>query len=188
MLTRGDYWGFLIGTILYQIHSILDGCDGEIARSKNLQSERGQRLDNWCDHAGNFLMALCLGIGLCRGEEASNVWGRFYLIEGCLTAFLLMVNEALLVALARDVQSTPHPLDEALYPRHREMMQKSGILFLGEKVNWWLVQITKRDVALFAFLVLALIGQAQWILHLLAAFALISLTLASSARIRRARR
>jgi hypothetical protein len=28
------------------------------------------------------------------------------------------------------------------------------------------VQLTKRDVAIFAFLILALLDQAQWILHL----------------------
>jgi len=31
---------------------------------------------------------------------------------------------------------------------------------------WWLFQLTKRDMAIFFFLVLALLNLATWILHL----------------------
>jgi hypothetical protein len=31
-LVRGDYAGFVLGTALFQIYNIFDGCDGEIAR------------------------------------------------------------------------------------------------------------------------------------------------------------
>ena len=37
-LVRGDYTGFLVGTALFQLINILDGCDGEIARAKYLDS------------------------------------------------------------------------------------------------------------------------------------------------------
>jgi phosphatidylglycerophosphate synthase len=184
VLTRGSYWAFVIGTILYQIYSALDGCDGEIARAKYLESERGRQLDNWCDHAGNLLMVICSGIGLSRNHAIPDWWRTFYFVEGIVTAILLGVNEALLVALGSEA-ATKNPLEAALYPRHREMIRDSGILFLGEKFSWWLVQLTKRDVALFAFVILAIIARPQWILHLLSAFALISLTLAGKALIRR---
>ncbi len=173
-LARGSYWGFVIGTILYQVHSILDGCDGEIARAKNLQSERGERIDNWCDHAATFLLAVCLGIGL----------SGFYIVEGIAAAVMLVANELM---LAGNNQEGTSAIDETLYPRHREMMRKSGISFLGEPTIRWLVQLTKRDVAIFVFLLLAIAGAPQWILHLLCVFAVISLTLASKARFSRAR-
>src|ERR1700758_2132581 len=44
-LLRGDYAGFVIGCATFQIYSILDGCDGEIARAKNLVSRFGEKLD-----------------------------------------------------------------------------------------------------------------------------------------------
>jgi 1L-myo-inositol 1-phosphate cytidylyltransferase / CDP-L-myo-inositol myo-inositolphosphotransferase len=185
-LTRGGYWGFVVGTILYQIHSILDGCDGEIARAKNLQSERGERIDNWCDHAGTFLMVICLGIGMFGNYAISGWWRTFYLVEGIATAILLAVNEIMLAGFDSQVDEAS-VLRSTLYPRHREMMRRSGIQFLGERVGSVLVQITKRDVSLFAFMLLAIIGWPQGILHLLCIFAVISLALASKTRFTRAR-
>jgi phosphatidylglycerophosphate synthase len=187
IMTRGDYWGFVIGTILYQIHSILDGCDGEIARAKNLQSERGRRIDNWCDHAGTFLMVICLGIGMFRNHAISDSWRTFYLVEGFATAILLAANEIMLAGFSGEDEAESSAFDTALYPRHREMIRRSGIPFLGESVSSLLVQMTKRDVSLFAFMFLAILGCPQWILHLLCVFAVISLALASKTRFIRSR-
>lgn len=186
-LARGTYWGFVIGTILYQIHSILDGCDGEIARAKNLQSDRGECIDNWCDHAGTFVMVICLGIGMFRNHTISDSGKMLYLVEGFTTAILLGANEIVLAGFNGKDEAESSALDSALYPRHREMIRRSGISFLGERVSWLLVQMTKRDISLFAFMLLAIIGWPQWILHLLCIFAVISLALASKARFVRAR-
>jgi phosphatidylglycerophosphate synthase len=49
-----------LGAILYLISTILDGCDGEVARLKYLESAKGARLDLACDIIG--LVALFLGI------------------------------------------------------------------------------------------------------------------------------
>jgi CDP-L-myo-inositol myo-inositolphosphotransferase len=50
--------------VLFQIFSILDGCDGEIARAKFMESERGRRLDDLFDVLSNILLVLGLGFGL----------------------------------------------------------------------------------------------------------------------------
>jgi phosphatidylglycerophosphate synthase len=182
-MTGGNYWGFVVGTILYQIHSILDGCDGEIARAKNLESQRGKQIDNWCDHAATFLMTICLGIGLFRNDALPDSWRTFYLVEGFAAAALLAANEIMLAGFdsEQEIESS------ALYPRHREMMRRAGIPFFGETLSWWLVQITKRDVSLLAFMLLAIVGWPQWILHLCCIFGVVSLTIASKARFIRAR-
>ena len=46
------------------------------------------------------------------------------------------------------------------------MIGHSGLLDLGERFVWWLFQLTKRDVAIFFFLVLALLNLSTWIIHL----------------------
>lgn len=46
------------------------------------------------------------------------------------------------------------------------MIGHSGLLDLGERFVWWLFQLTKRDIAIFVFLLLALLNLAPWILHL----------------------
>ena len=64
------------------------------------------------------------------------------------------------------------------------MIGHSGLLNLGERFVWWLFQLTKRDMALVVFLMLALLGLSQWILHLWVTVAGVSLVLSASALVR----
>jgi hypothetical protein len=151
---RGDYVSVVIGAAVFQVFSILDGCDGEIARAKNLESRFGERLDQFCDFLASLLYVLALGLGLHRSSE------------GIVCAVLITANEWFLRAGKSEV-SVPSPrLHESLYARHRGMIGHSGLLNLGERFVWWLFQLTKRDMAVFLFLVLASLGLAEWILHL----------------------
>ena len=93
------------------------------------------------------------------------------------------MNEFYLVSREpRVVEDKPEPLGGAIYPRHRELVERSGMLVLGEKFASWLIQLTKRDVAMLFFVFLAAIGQPAWILHLLAAVTVTSLVLAWRSR------
>src|SRR4029077_1770847 len=62
-LVRGTYAGFVIGAVLFNAHSILDGCDGEIARAKYLDSEKGPGVDAFGDLIALLLFSLGLGFG-----------------------------------------------------------------------------------------------------------------------------
>jgi phosphatidylglycerophosphate synthase len=64
---RGGYWNLLVGTMLLQTQSILDGCDGEIARLKYLQSRAGEWFDQIADDALNMAFLLSVGAALARG-------------------------------------------------------------------------------------------------------------------------
>jgi len=179
-LRRGDYLGFVSGAALFQIYSIVDGCDGEIARAKYLESDRGRRFDTLCDVLGSVVFAIGLGLGLYRVN--SHNW--LYMGEGTFCALIIAANELLLRNPKIEADFTPSMLTETLYPRHRALIQRSGLLFLGEKVVWSLFQLTKRDVAIFLFLLLAIAGRPQWILHLWIAVSTVSLLLAVIARLR----
>jgi phosphatidylglycerophosphate synthase len=176
-LARGDYASMLAGLLLFQIYSILDGCDGEIARAKYLESERGRQLDDWCDILGNVLLVVSLGYGLSGQTKGQS----FYLFEGIIVAILITMNELLLLLPPAQIA---HKSDSALYPRHQAMIAGSGLLFFGERFVWWLIQLTKRDVALIAFLVLAIANRPGWILHLLGVVAATSSLLALKSRLR----
>src|SRR5207237_7417513 len=105
-LVRGDYLSVVIGAAIFQVFSVLDGCDGEIARAKNLESRFGEHLDNFCDFLASLLYVLALGLGLHRSAE------------GILCAALITANESLLRGgqiLMRDTLSALH---SAFYPRH----------------------------------------------------------------------
>ncbi len=170
-LVRGNYIGIVTGAALFQVYSILDGCDGEIARAKNLESKFGAQLDYFCDHMASILFVVALGIGLGR------------LSEGIICAVLIAANECIL-AFVGDVTNAPNEFGDTLYSRHRSLVTRSGILHLGQRFVSLIFQLTKRDVAILFFLLLALAGQAVWILHFWLAVAAISSILAAIAFLR----
>src|SRR5439155_27278941 len=53
----------LVGALLFLAHSILDGCDGELARLKFLESRRGAILDYWGDNLVHAAVFSCMAIG-----------------------------------------------------------------------------------------------------------------------------
>lgn len=175
-LVHGDYISVILGLCFFQLYSILDGCDGEIARAKYLESPRGRQLDTWCDVAGSLLLVTGLGYGLARANS-------FYFIEGICVALLVVTNELLLLfpSGSRPISAKS---DSALYPRHERMFEASGLPFLRRDFAVWAIQLTKRDVAILAFLLFAIFHQSPWILHLFGAIAAVSALLALKSRFR----
>ena len=171
-LVRGNYVSLVIGAAIFQAFSILDGCDGEIARAKNLESKFGERLDYFCDFTASLLYVVALGVGLHRSSE------------GILCAVLITANELLLRAGRSKISVPSSEWHESFYARHHGMIGHSGLLNFGERFVWWLFQLTKRDMALLVFVVLALLGLANWILHLWTIVAGASLILNAIAIIR----
>jgi phosphatidylglycerophosphate synthase len=167
-LVRGDYTGFLAGTALFQLINILDGCDGEIARAKYLDSERGRRLDAFCDFVANLIFVLCLGIGLFRQPSVSANIRFVYLLESLITFFIMLggVGRYLMPLLARDTKRVVSRRQEDFNLAER---------FFGRALPAFIFQITQRDVIYFVFLLLAIAGRASWILQIFFAFSVITL-------------
>jgi CDP-L-myo-inositol myo-inositolphosphotransferase len=171
---RGNYLSVVIGAAIFQVFSILDGCDGEIARAKNLESKFGERLDNLCDFLGSLVYVLALGSGL------------HHFNEGVVCALLITANELLLRWGIAPKRVASEDFHESFYARHHGMIGHSGLLDLSERFVWWLFQLTKRDVAVFFFLVLALLNLSTWILHLWTIVAGMSLLISVIATVRAA--
>jgi hypothetical protein len=167
-LVRDHYAGTVIGAAIFQIYSILDGCDGEIARAKNLESKFGEQLDYACDFLASLLFLIALGFGLHRP------------VEGIICAIVVAANEWLLRIGKRGTPATSDAPDAAYYPRHREMIERSGLHSLGPLIRW-IAQLTRRDVVTLLFLLLAIVDLARWILHLWTAFAAGSLVFSAVA-------
>ena len=53
----------LTGALLFLLHSILDGCDGELARLKFLESRWGGILDFWGDNVVHGAVFACIAVG-----------------------------------------------------------------------------------------------------------------------------
>lgn len=61
----------LIGALLFLTHSILDGCDGELARLKFMESPHGAILDFWGDNVVHVGVFACMAAGLSFAQEAT---------------------------------------------------------------------------------------------------------------------
>lgn len=56
----------VVGGALFLLHSILDGCDGELARLKFQESRWGGALDFWGDNVVHMAVFGAMGLGLAR--------------------------------------------------------------------------------------------------------------------------
>lgn len=183
LLVRGDYVSVLLGAVLFYGFSILDGCDGEIARAKYLDSRAGARLDFVIDTIANVLFVISLGAGL------NAMWREQHLLlEGIVTGALIVASEVMMtVGASNPEQHQTEARHSGIYARHTQMLGHSGALAFAEGAVRLIVQLTKRDVAWLAFVLLAALNEPQWILHLSCAVAAVTCTLAALAIIRRPR-
>ena len=173
LLMRGDYLGFVAGAALFNVHSILDGCDGEIARAKYLDSETGPGVDAFGDLIALLLFSIGLGFGLFRGAQQHAVSQWVFLIEGVLTFVFIalrLVPDHALDLLRRGPAAVA-------YSKNDDRLRRSGGRFFGDRFTSWAFELTKRDVVFLAFLIAAALGLARWILHLLFVYALVTLIL-----------
>lgn len=186
-LARGNYLGFAVGAVFFQLHSALDGCDGEVARLKYLQTSRGAKLDEVCDRISSLLYALGLGLGLDR--QFGGTLGSAYLIESIVALAVIGIGETILTArpFAATIGNDSRASDYAGRFEHNFnrgdqlklwVIRHSRMLAISEGFTSFFSHMTKRDVFQFGFLVIALCGKPSWILHIMAGAAAIILLLA----------
>ena len=86
----GGYWHTVIGASLSVWASILDGCDGEVARLKLQSSAFGCWLDTICDYLYYIFLYAGMVIGLTRSWHAHRFlyWGGA-LLFGAMVTFLV---------------------------------------------------------------------------------------------------
>ncbi len=74
LLSIGQYATGLMGGILIQVASILDGCDGEIARLKRIGTARGAWLDTVLDRYGDLAIVVAITLAHSRLHPGSLTW------------------------------------------------------------------------------------------------------------------
>jgi phosphatidylglycerophosphate synthase len=90
----GGYWNMLVGAILSLAASILDGCDGEVARIKLQSSDFGCWLDSVCDYLYYGFMFAGMAVGFARhtGDRSYLMWGGALLFGAVFTVILAMIG------------------------------------------------------------------------------------------------
>lgn len=123
---RGGYWNMLVGAGLSVCASVFDGCDGEVARLKLLESEFGCWLETICDYLYYLFIFAGMAIGLMRtsGNRMYLAWGSLLLL-GAILSFLI-------TGLGRHRLSNGRPEQYLeIWQAKAEHSRSNPILYLG---------------------------------------------------------
>jgi 1L-myo-inositol 1-phosphate cytidylyltransferase / CDP-L-myo-inositol myo-inositolphosphotransferase len=141
----------LVGALLFLAHSILDGCDGELARLKFLESRRGAVLDFWGDNIVHVAVFSAIAVGWA--VRAASGWP---LVLGAIAVASTLGTAALMFRrFAEDrvaIGTWAARLIGAL--SHRDFIYVVVLLSAFGRAHWFLVAAA---VGTPAFLALALV-------------------------------
>jgi len=158
----GGYWYTLLGAFLCLWASILDGCDGEVARLKLLESAFGCWLETICDYLSYLFLFVGMTIGLWRssGSKSYLVFGGL-LLFGAIATFLATAWE-------RHRLAGEHPEQLLkIWQGHAESRPSNPFLYCGRHLEF----IIRRCFFPYALLFFALfnIMNVAFVLSALAA-------------------
>jgi phosphatidylglycerophosphate synthase len=154
-LALGGYWNMLTGAVLSWFSSVLDGCDGEVARLKLQESAFGCWLETICDNLYYLFIFSGLTIGLVRssGNRSYLIWGGL-LLSGATMSFLM-------TGLQRHQMTNGQP-ERYLQEWHKKADSRSSnpLLYLGRQTEF----IIRRCFLPYVILFFALCGVMNWFL------------------------
>jgi phosphatidylglycerophosphate synthase len=142
-----------IGALLFLAHSILDGCDGELARLKFLESRAGAVLDFWGDNLVHVAVFGCMAVGWAM--DAGSAWplvlGGVTVVSALATA--TVASRRFIGGETTQAASPAARLAEAL--SHRDFIYFIVALSLFGKAHWFLPIAAVGTPAFLLFLFLA---------------------------------
>ena len=147
-----DPWVQFAGALLFLTHSILDGCDGELARLKFLESTSGALLDFWGDNLVHVAVFLSMAIGWSR--DVSALWPLAVgtvAVGGTVAAATALGAHGLAHRARETAPSWATRLTGAL--AHRDFIYLIVVLAAAGKA-WWFIALAAVGTPLFALLCL----------------------------------
>ena len=127
----GGYWNMLMGAILSLFASILDGCDGEVARLKCLESDFGCWLETACDYLYYLFIYAGMAIGLAwtlRNENYVILGALFFF--GAITTFVISFMQR-----QRLTNGRPEQLLE-IWQKKAESRPSNPLLYIGRRLEF----------------------------------------------------
>jgi len=148
-LLGGSWQAIAAGGVLMQVQSILDSCDGELARLRFQGSRLGQWLDNIADDV------LDLGFLICAGVAAGGWWTTLAIATAVFRAFghLVMYHDVYRRTRSGDVYSF-----RIWFQRESQGVDE---VFGVSDLRGRLRALGRRDTYVFAWMLLCLCGQVE---------------------------
>jgi phosphatidylglycerophosphate synthase len=155
----GGYWPVLVAALLFELNSVLDGVDGELARIRLESSVLGEWLDTIGDDACNLLFFVALGVGAWR-ETGAELWLWAAGLFAVPAIAVALVYYAKLLRMGRgDVLATP------LF----QAGKNGGAAPVLERLVAIGTRVFRKDMITFVVLCAALLGLARYVLPVVAA-------------------
>jgi len=146
---QGGYWNMLIGAALSVAASILDGCDGEVARLKMQSTKFGCWLETVCDYLYYLFVFGGIAVGLTRssGSKLYLAWCGF-LFFGAIMSFFV-------VGFLRQRMSGAEPEKFlAIWQKKADSRPSNPLLYVGRHTEF----IIRRCFFPYALLFFALLN------------------------------
>jgi phosphatidylglycerophosphate synthase len=156
------HWGWqTVGALLFLLHSIVDGCDGELARLKFQESRYGGILDFWSDNVVHVAIFGCLAVGWALSTGAMwPLWLGAAAIIGTLGSAGIVYWKRLRLKdgsgpLFTSVSATPDDrlsrmMDAAA---RRDFIYAIPVIALFGKSSWFLVMAAVGAPIFFLLLI-----------------------------------
>lgn len=145
-------WPKVAGSLVFLLTSILDGCDGEVARAKRLTSRLGGWLDLWGDNVVHVAVFYGIGAGLFQdtGDSRYLTLGGFAVGGTVVSAALASYQtwrkgQSSFTSVSGDIRGV------ATEPRWRRRLVRASDA------------LARRDFV-YGVVVLAFLGHLEWFL------------------------
>ena len=151
LLACGGYAAMVAGMVLAQVQSILDGCDGELARVRFQQSHLGEWLDTLVDDFMNVALISGISIGLHRsGYSIAWTVGGFLAVGMYLFYNVVSYRELIRQGVGGELINIRW---KAAQGRDMKSMASNDAAGLGER----LLALGRRDTFVLGWLLLAIL-------------------------------
>jgi phosphatidylglycerophosphate synthase len=169
LIATGRYAWVVAGLALEQLQSILDGCDGELARVRFQQSKLGAWLDTFVDDVLNVLLTVSVGVGLWQAGA-----GEWALAVGVAGGGMLVLSNLIIMRDMRRQKASGDLMDMVWWfsggKKLAEMSAGGGQA--GPSIGTVLFTMGRRDSAIYLWLLFALVDQLILVLVMAAIIAL----------------
>jgi phosphatidylglycerophosphate synthase len=159
LFSTGHYAAGVIGAFFSLAASVLDGCDGEIARLRYQESALGC----WIETFGDYSYYIAIFIGLTIGGVRQTGWDGFYWV-GAVALTGTLLSFALLIYLRTRITAGQ---PEKLHAIAKERFKKAGASFWS-RIVWRVSFVATRAAMPYGIMAFALLGALPGIVILAA--------------------
>ena len=155
LIALGGYAAMVAGFACQQLQSILDGCDGELARVRMQQSKIGAWLDTFVDDVLNVGITIAIGVGLAR--SGAGAWAA---VVGFVGGGMLIASNLIIMFDMRRQGATGDLMDMVWWFSGGRKLGAVGQQTADSRpdLGTILFMSGRRDSALLLWLAFALVG------------------------------